>query len=101
MKGYVYRFYNTNNEIVYVGMTQNMKSRMCVHFTREDAANVTRQIPVEEIKDIKKVEYIETSSLSDARVLEAYLIAKCKPKYNIDFVEDDELTYELITDDLV
>lgn len=101
LKGYVYRFYDEHDEIVYIGVTQDIKSRISLHFIREDSEGAVRQIPAEELENIKRVEYTETSSFSNARVLEAYLIAKCKPKFNNDFVEDDELTYELVAGDLV
>lgn len=95
MKGYLYQIY-IGSEIVYIGITKDMRKRMCVHFTRKDSS-VTRQIPVNEIGNITKVEYTETETYSNAIVLEAYLIAKNKPKYNTDYVEDDELTYTLNT----
>lgn len=70
-----------------------------MHFTRDDSS-ISRQIPAEEIKNVTKVEYTETETYSNAIVLEAYLIAKYKPKYNTDYVEDDELTYTLNTGDV-
>lgn len=92
MKGYVYRIYDENS-LVYVGVTKDMRSRMASHFTREDS-DTSRQIPVDKIKTITRVEYTETATFSNARLLEVYLITKYKPIYNKDCVEDDELTYK-------
>ena len=97
MKGYVYRIYDRDGELIYIGVTKNIRSRVSLHLLREDTKGIVRQIPAGELENINKVEYVETESFSNARVLEAYLIAKYKPKYNADFVEDDELTYELNT----
>lgn len=86
-------------KIGYIGVTQSMKQRMNQHLTIGDAWD-HNQIPKDKIDDIEKIEYTVTETFANARVLEAYLIAKEKPEYNKDFVEDDYLTYELITGDI-
>ena len=95
---YVYRLY-VNEEIKYIGHTTSMETRMSAHFGREPDMYGTRTLTPEQGLSVTKVEYVETG-MANARILEAYLIAKCKPEWNKDFVEDDELTYELVTGDL-
>lgn len=99
LKGYVYKFYDKRGDIIYIGVTGNIKARMCQHFTKKDLYD-TAVIPKEKIGDIVRVEYTETKTMANARILEVYLIAKNKPLYNSDFVEEDDLTYELVTGDL-
>lgn len=93
MKGYVYRFLGEGGEVIYVGHTINLNSRLKSHIGRKTYGE--RQIPYEDIHNIKKAEYVELSSRADMMVLEAYLIALWKPKYNKDFVEEDKLTFKL------
>ena len=94
---YVYQFY-VGGEVKYVGYTTNIKARMSQHFTRVDTYQI-KVIPYETVKSVDRIEYTEVGC-ADGRVLEAYLIAKHKPEWNTDFVEDDELTFTLDTGEL-
>ena len=88
-----------NDEVKYIGHTENMESRMSMHLTRTPDYYGNRVLSVEQGRVVTKIDYVEVG-MSDARVLEAYLIAKDKPEWNTDFVESDELTYKLVTGDL-
>lgn len=94
---YVYRMY-VGEEIKYIGYTTDMRTRMGVHFTRDDSYG-SHVLTWEQTKAVTKIDYTETGK-ANARVLEAYLIAKNKPEWNTDFVEEDELTYDLVTGEL-
>lgn len=95
---YVYRMY-VNDEIKYIGHTTNMGTRMSVHFGSVPDRYERRVLTVEQGQSVTRVDYVETG-MSNARVLEAYLIAKYNPEWNKDFNEDDVLTFELITGEL-
>lgn len=95
---YVYRMY-VGEEVKYIGYTSDMKSRMSSHFGR--VANGAKMLTVEQAMSVTRVEYTDPGSSANARVLEAYLIARDKPEWNKDFVEDDELTYTLNTGEVV
>lgn len=95
---YVYRFY-VGGEIKYIGHTENMKARMSTHFSRVPGEYDCKVLTVEQVLKVTRVDYTETGK-SNARVLEAYLIAKEKPEWNKDFVEDDDLTFTLNTGEL-
>lgn len=95
---YVYRMY-VGDEIKYIGYTTDMKSRMTNHFVRITSVYSVKVLSVEQAMSVTRVEYAEVGA-SNGRVLEAYLIAKIKPEWNKDFVEKDELTYELNTGDI-
>ena len=88
MTGYVYQFKDVEGDVVYVGHTQHMYERMCLHFGNH--SEYKGVIPKEERGYVQKVEYVELNSQFNMLVLEAYLIALWKPKYNRDFVREDE-----------
>lgn len=90
MGNFIYRFLDENNEIIYIGKTQNMYARMCGHYTPNGGASI-----LPDTSEIKAIQYFSTKTVSDSIVYEAYLIAKYKPKYNKEFKSDDELTIQL------
>lgn len=91
--GYVYRFLNRCGDVLYIGSTQNITVRMCVHFSRGVDIESDRRLPEEARKEVDSVEYIETKTMMDALVLEAYLISAIKPPYNKEYVDFGKLTY--------
>lgn len=93
----VYRLF-VGEEIKYIGFTTNMGVRMAMHFSSQNNYG-NKTLTWEQTKDVTKIDYVETG-MSNARVLEAFLIAMYKPEWNKDFVEDDELTYTLNTGEL-
>lgn len=95
---YVYRMY-VGEEIKYIGFTTNIDARISNHFAPNDWYG-NKVLSTEQVNQVTKIEYTETGT-ANARVLEAYLIAKNKPEWNKDFVEEDDLTFELVTGDIV
>lgn len=95
---YVYKMYE-GDDLRYIGHTSAMYPRMSMHFCKETEGYHNKIITVEQARSVTKILYAEMGN-SDARILEAYLIAKHKPAWNKDFVEDDELTFELATGEL-
>jgi len=86
---------DNKDKILYIGHTENIRSRMTNHFRHSQGTDGI--IPDECRKRVKRVLYTQTATLSNALILEAYLIAKEKPPYNSEFNEDDKLTYTLRT----
>ncbi|ARO21352.1 excinuclease ABC subunit C (plasmid) [Bacillus tropicus] len=76
MDFYVYRFLDVENQIIYVGKTNNIKNRMRQHFGKNG------HLPEECYEQVSVVECIELDSESDMSVLELYFINKWKPVYN-------------------
>jgi excinuclease ABC subunit C len=76
----VYEFIGDNGEILYVGKAKCLKNRVKSYFAKEIGRGPTIDIMVGLAKEIK---YIETESEIEAVILEADLIGKLKPKYNI------------------
>ena len=86
-------------EIVYIGYTESIKTRMSNHFKSKEDWYGNSVLSLEQISEVTYIDYTETGS-ANARVLEAYLIAKEKPEWNKDFVEKDDLTFTLQTGEL-
>lgn len=74
----VYSFYGKNGELLYVGKSVNLKSRIVSHFS--SSLNDPKEKKMwEELHDIS---YIETASDLGASLLELYLIKKESPIFN-------------------
>lgn len=90
-----YIYYNSNNEVIYVGKAKNLKRRVYSYFHKKHD-NVKVAVLVSQIE---KMEYIITDSEVEALILESHLIKKYKPKYNILLKDDKKYPYFLITDE--
>lgn len=93
----VYIFYNDKNEVIYVGKATSLKERLKSYL---DTKNVI--FPKDKIlrDSISYFDYIVTSSPSEALLLEANLIKKHKPKYNIRLKDDKSYPYlKIVMDD--
>jgi excinuclease ABC subunit C len=86
----VYKFFNENNEILYVGKAHNLKSRVSSYFTdtHEDRPRIIGMIPL-----IKNIQTIQTENDIEALVLESALIKEYQPKYNSDAKDDKSYAY--------
>ncbi len=87
----VYQFFNSSNEIIYVGKAKNLKKRVSSYFTKQKHDSAKVRVLVSKVTDIK---HIVVNSESDALLLENNLIKKLKPRYNI-LLKDDK-TYPWI-----
>ena len=90
-----YIYYDKNGEIIYVGKAKNLKRRVSSYFHKKhDRVKVAVLV-----SKIEKMEYIITDSEVEALILEAHLIKKHKPRYNILLKDDKKYPYFLITDE--
>ena len=87
----VYRFYNSEGKIIYVGKAKNLKSRVSSYFAQPDTLNAKTQVLVSKIADVK---YTVVNSEQDALLLENNLIKQYQPRYNI--LLKDSKTYPWI-----
>lgn len=89
---YVYRFINNDSKIIYVGKTNNMKTRMIAHKnSKEDKYRKS-------YKEAKRIEYIELETIIDARIKELYYINLYKPKYNGNDKKKEEMVLRMEDD---
>jgi excinuclease ABC subunit C len=85
----VYRYFDKNGELIYVGKAKNLKRRVSSYFNKEQTGKT--RVLVSKIADIK---FIVVESESEALLLENNLIKQYKPRYNI-MLKDDK-TYPWI-----
>ncbi len=87
----VYQFFNSSDEIIYVGKAKNLKKRVSSYFTKDHYENNKLKVL---ISKIDRIEYIVVQTESDAFLLENNLIKKYHPRYNV-MLKDDK-TYPWI-----
>ena len=81
----VYRMLNSNNEVLYVGKAKNLPNRLKSYVSEKSHIIRTERM----LSQTKKLEITTTSNESEALLLEANLIKKFKPRYNI-LLRDDK-----------
>ena len=92
----VYIFKNKSGEIIYVGKATNLKSRVGSYFLNKFQGDYVR--PIERmINQVEKIKIAETETVLEALILEANLIKKYQPKYNVDGKDDKSFAYFVIT----
>ena len=85
----VYRYYDKDGNLIYVGKAKNLKRRVSSYFNKEQTGKT--RVLVSKIADIQ---FIVVESESEALLLENNLIKQYKPRYNI-LLKDDK-TYPWI-----
>ena len=78
MSYYIYKHYNSDGEVIYVGQTKDMKKRQGTHKHKEH---------------IDKITYVEVSTREIMDLYEKYYISKYNPKFNIDCIGCDYTKY--------
>lgn len=90
----VYQFKNAKNDILYIGKAKNLRNRVRQYF--QGSGNISSRIRAM-VSKIADIELIITDSEIEALILEATLIKKHKPHYNIDLKDDKSYPYIVIT----
>ncbi len=81
----VYRMLNAKNEVLYVGKAKNILNRLKSYVSEKNHIIRTERM----LSQTKKLEITTTSNESEALLLEANLIKKYKPRFNI-LLRDDK-----------
>jgi excinuclease ABC subunit C len=90
----VYLMKNAHDKIIYVGKAKNLRNRVRSYFgAGNDHSPKTRVL----VQNITHVEYILTKTEVEAFLLEASLIKKHRPKYNIRLRDDKAYPYIRMT----
>lgn len=92
----VYQFKDATGKVIYVGKAKNLKNRVKSYFVKSQPLNPKINALVSKIHDI---EIIVTSSEVEALILEANLIKKLKPKYNVSLKDDKSYPYIVVTNE--
>ncbi|MEM7107914.1 MAG: excinuclease ABC subunit UvrC [Bacteroidota bacterium] len=86
----VYRFYDQDDQLIYVGKAKNIKKRVASYFTKTHGFNrKTKKLS----EEIRAIEYTIANSEFDALLLENNLIKANQPKYNILLKDDKTFPY--------
>jgi excinuclease ABC subunit C len=91
----VYRMLDKNNEILYVGKAKNLPNRLKNYISEKNLPIRTERM----LSQTKNIEITTTSNESEALLLEANLIKKHKPKFNILLRDDKSFPYIFIGKD--
>jgi len=81
----IYRMLNSKNEVLYIGKAKNLTNRLKSYVSEKNHIIRTERM----LSQTKRLEITTTSNESEALLLEANLIKKYKPKFNI-LLRDDK-----------
>lgn len=90
----VYVMKDVSGQIIYIGKAKNLKNRVSSYFIGAHDAKVTAMVA-----HIADLEWFVVNTENDALFLEANLIHKHQPKYNILLKDDKKFPYIQITPD--
>ena len=90
----VYRMLNSKNEILYVGKAKILPNRLKSYVSEKNHIIRTERM----LSQISKIEITTTTNESEALLLEANLIKKYKPKFNILLKDDKSFPYIFLSD---
>ena len=86
----IYRYYNRDGELIYVGKAKSLKKRVSSYFNKQSQYNRKTEKLVSEIV---RIEFTITNTEFDALLLENSFIKENQPKYNILLKDDKTFPY--------
>ena len=89
----IYKMVNQNDHVIYIGKAKNLKNRVKSYFAKQLNSIKTTLM----VKQISRIEIIETRTEKEAFILENQLIKSLKPKYNILLKDDKTFPYIKVT----
>ena len=85
----VYRYYDKDGKLLYIGKAKNLKNRVSSYFINKDHSFRIQLM----VRKIYNIEYSIVSTERDALLLENALIKELQPKYNISLKDDKSYPY--------
>lgn len=86
----VYKYFDANDVIIYVGKAKNLKKRVGSYFSKQHHENRKTAILVSKII---RIEFTVVDTEMDALLLENSLIKEFQPRYNISLKDDKTYPY--------
>jgi excinuclease ABC subunit C len=88
----IYKMVNDQEKILYVGKAKNIQNRLKSYLNPNNLSNRIKRL----ISQVEKIDVVVTETEKEALLLEANLIKKIKPQYNILLRDDKSFPYILI-----
>jgi excinuclease ABC subunit C len=88
----IYKYYDDENELIYVGKAKNIRKRVSSYFTKTFTGYKTYEL----VRRISKIEFTIVDSEQDAFLLENSLIKQFQPRFNINLKDDKSYPYLVI-----
>ena len=88
----IYKYFDENDELVYVGKAKNLRKRVSSYFTKTFTTYKTYEL----VQRIRRIEFTIVNSEQDAFLLENSLIKQFQPKFNINLKDDKTYPYIVI-----
>ncbi len=92
----VYRYFNEDGVIIYVGKAKNLKRRVSSYFNREHTVYRTSVL----VKHIRDLQYTVVNTEEEALDLENSLIKEFQPRYNVLLKDDKSYPWICVTREL-
>jgi excinuclease ABC subunit C len=92
----IYKYYDDNNQILYVGKAKNIRKRVSSYFNKTLSSYKTHEL----VRRIKKIEFTIVNSEQDAFLLENSLIKQFQPLFNINLKDDKTYPFIVIKNEL-
>jgi excinuclease ABC subunit C len=90
----VYIFKDADDGVIYVGKAKNIRSRVANYFTRSGDGRPK----IAELRGrVRQIDFISTTSETEALVLEANLIKRHRPRFNASLKDDKSYPYIVVT----
>lgn len=89
----VYRMFNADNEILYVGKAKNLKKRLSSYFRNTGLSGKTQSL----VSQIHHIETTITHTEGEALLLENNLIKEHRPRYNVLLRDDKSYPYIFVS----
>jgi excinuclease ABC subunit C len=88
----VYRYYDEDGGILYIGKAKDLRKRVSSYFTKNDHTFRIAYM----VRKIHKLEFTIVDTEQDAFLLENSLIKKYQPRYNVNLKDDKSYPYIVI-----
>ncbi|WP_439616989.1 excinuclease ABC subunit UvrC [Shinella sp.] len=91
----VYRMFNADGDVLYVGKARSLKKRVTNYAQGRGHSNRITQM----IRQTANMEFVTTRTETEALLLEANLIKRLRPRFNVLLRDDKSFPYILLTGD--